>query len=784
MSDIMKKVTFLLRRGLKKDLPNLLEGEVGLTTDTKELYVGTSDGSMQMAKQDDVDQGLNRLDDKIGILQEKSFGLKDKGAKGDGISDDTLKLQQLLDSATKGGLITSPAGMTYKITAPLTVKYSNTIIDFNGSKIVYAGTQSLGGGNGASRLYGAININGSFGNNAEVTISSVASNYQLPIVNDENTWSSSTLATTSCMKITTTLTEASAQFSVGDYLYIYAQNFKGWKTWNTSYADNPSMISEVARIVKVSGADVIVDTNPDFVFDSSNFNGIVRKFDPIKNVTVKNLVFEDINETVVPTSPTNSERESWVGGIRSSLAVNTKIENFECSRHRFPAVALDRVYNPKVVDLNAYSPRAISAGCGYGIQNGGCSHGSFYKLRGLNLRHLIDFSSGGHHYVEDAKMPNGEKATFDCHGMGEHDITFNYCIGNVALGNGNVEFPEMTTDIKLNNFVGGIDSDWTKSLVITNSKINLLEARRTNRFPIFKAINTEIRGLETRLYMNATSRGNVYEDSEFLLDNCRILVKNAVNVSGTDIFTIEGYKTAKIVNCPYIMNKRDHYLTITLHRCANIRISDNDEISNVGFMLDNLTASTELVSSTRMDKGVLFSERNKFLETLNGNPPLNFFNFSGADALTKYKIVFRDNLYDTITNSRWLRFSAIPSGEFDITASGLTMRGSMEEMYVPTSKLYKSNNNASSMPGFSVLKEYSGKGKVSVVAGQTDATVTLTGDSIQPDTNYSVICMPAWSAGDFLEVNSAKTTTSFKIAWGKAPTGNTSFVYQIVNLRQ
>ncbi|AIW03360.1 hypothetical protein CPT_Mater203 [Bacillus phage Mater] len=45
----------LLKRGLKKDLPTLLEGEMGLATDTKELYIGSANGNVKIAGQGAVD---------------------------------------------------------------------------------------------------------------------------------------------------------------------------------------------------------------------------------------------------------------------------------------------------------------------------------------------------------------------------------------------------------------------------------------------------------------------------------------------------------------------------------------------------------------------------------------------------------------------------------------------------------------------------------------------------------------------------------------------------------
>lgn len=112
MSDIMKKVTFLLRRGLKKDLPNLLEGEMGLTTDTKELYVGTSDGRMKMADQATVDQGLGSVNDKVTNLQRKTdswVDVRDFGAINT-VTDHTTIVQSAIDYANSigGGIVFCP----------------------------------------------------------------------------------------------------------------------------------------------------------------------------------------------------------------------------------------------------------------------------------------------------------------------------------------------------------------------------------------------------------------------------------------------------------------------------------------------------------------------------------------------------------------------------------------------------------------------------------------------------------------------------------------------------
>ncbi|MDP4268207.1 MAG: hypothetical protein Q8880_12330 [Bacteroidota bacterium] len=48
-----------LKRGLEKDLPTLSEGELGFTTDTWKLFVGSSNGNIQLAKMSDITGATN-----------------------------------------------------------------------------------------------------------------------------------------------------------------------------------------------------------------------------------------------------------------------------------------------------------------------------------------------------------------------------------------------------------------------------------------------------------------------------------------------------------------------------------------------------------------------------------------------------------------------------------------------------------------------------------------------------------------------------------------------------
>lgn len=75
MANITKYVKMLMRKGLKTELSTLDEAEIGLATDTKEVFVGANGGNVQLAKQSDVKDNQ----DKVRILSEslisKSHGI-------------------------------------------------------------------------------------------------------------------------------------------------------------------------------------------------------------------------------------------------------------------------------------------------------------------------------------------------------------------------------------------------------------------------------------------------------------------------------------------------------------------------------------------------------------------------------------------------------------------------------------------------------------------------------------------------------------------------------------
>lgn len=112
-----------IRRGDRADLPTLAQGELGYTLDTEELFIGGIAGNVKISK------------------IENYYNATDYGAKGDGVTDDTLAFKAAIQKAvqTNGVVIVPPLkdGLQYIITDTLTI---DTPIKILGD------TTSIGGG--------------------------------------------------------------------------------------------------------------------------------------------------------------------------------------------------------------------------------------------------------------------------------------------------------------------------------------------------------------------------------------------------------------------------------------------------------------------------------------------------------------------------------------------------------------------------------------------------------------------------------------------------------------
>lgn len=104
-----------IKRGMKKDLPQLKDGELAFCRDTKELYVGNN-GNENVNVTKKVEDRLDTVDLQ---LQHIGVNVKNFNAKGDGVTDDTTAIQSALDYCFENDLNLYFENGEYIISKPL-----------------------------------------------------------------------------------------------------------------------------------------------------------------------------------------------------------------------------------------------------------------------------------------------------------------------------------------------------------------------------------------------------------------------------------------------------------------------------------------------------------------------------------------------------------------------------------------------------------------------------------------------------------------------------------------
>ena len=564
-------------------------------------------------------------------LAQVAINVKDFGAKGDGVTDDTKAIQDALDSMGNTSILTSDKGKTFLVTKPLNVKFDNINIDFNGSCIVYNSTYNLGNTNGRERTEGIFNVKGK----------EIGSNINVRGVYRYKT------SRFDGLKLDL---DNPSSIKDGSYYYLSLSNME-WKGWSKDFTDDPIVIRQMVRIFVIDG-NIIVDY--DTPFDISELSGTIIEVKPIRNVTIRNTILNNItpiaddeyynNDTIIQEDLT--VRNSWVGGISVKYGECLKFENLEIIGNYLPGLITRSMNNSEVINFICKNPRSISAGCGYVIQCNNSRHVIIRGAKGFQTRHIVDFSASTHCHVYDSvdEYLSITTTSYDCHGIGEHDISFTNCIGSIGIGNGINEFPMQTTKIKITNCVAKyMRIGACKEISIVNSEIGLGMSRGGQRVEKLYIDNCKVYYRFT-LAIHYALRRSMYYNPEVRITNSQIIGLNE-DILSSNLLNLQDFDKVEIINT--IIDNKNRGSNITQGSTIDAKdfILKGCDVINTGFVLP-----------TTHKNNYIFNNNNFIIE--DDIPATNVYviNVNDKDSINLF--LFENNVVigTSVAKSYWLRF--------------------------------------------------------------------------------------------------------------------------------
>ncbi len=196
---------------------------------------------------------------------------------------------------------------------------------------------------------------------------------------------------------------------------------------------NPSLpgtsakeIMRMARIVAITGTSYRLDYRASYTIASGR-SMTYQLVNPIKNITVKNMVFYGSGGTA-------DADLSGCHPVTFYYGVNCNAINIESNGNY--AAAISRYYNNDFVTDGCSAINALSiryGGRGYLTQQMYCNKGVVKNCSLKNGRHLVDSTATSNILVENCYVTFDVNGGFVTHGQFEHDLTFIGNVGNLSL---------------------------------------------------------------------------------------------------------------------------------------------------------------------------------------------------------------------------------------------------------------------------------------------------------------------------------------------------------------
>ena len=592
----------------------------------------------------------NLRDDLTKMIEDVTYYITPEqfNAKGDGITDDTQSFKDMAE-ASKGKNTVINMNGSYLLTDKINFD-SNTIIQGNNSKIIWNNTTKI--------IQDGIDNDGifTFKGNRSGVITQISSYETTYVPSQYGKW----------------VVSNSNGFSEGDYVEIDCQN--GYPKPST-FDDALPFVNILAKIVNISGNIIYTDYFTPFDISTLPFGTTTTmvKVNVVQNVQVNNLEIK----VITPWENDNTKIPYLASGVYFKYCSNVTVNNIKTDRIQYPSIFLYYVNTFSITNVATNKPSFTLSGQGYSVKIVGSCFGTVDRIRGLNCRHIVDFSRGSCFItVSDSHSDWAYNDTFsndfDLHGNYEHNITFRKCIGQFIAGNGLSNFPCITGYINFIecNFITSLGNVY--KLNVTNSTIIAKNFDDNS----FRQMNVKL--IDSTLLIGrsfkfiATSRGGNF-DTSFIIDNCKI--KNYLpehsETSTTDFDNFEtfiisnstvDYKTAnrrmivrnfnimKLVNNTIIgaviePSKNVLYEPETIITYDNniFMYSDEDSITLTHISIFRHT-------NLRLNKYVFKITNNTVI--VNSNTPLKYALLNTTDILTSnLLLIFANNTLKTEANT-------------------------------------------------------------------------------------------------------------------------------------
>jgi len=486
------------KRGLKANLPVLKEGEPAFTKDTKEFFVGSPDGNVQLAGKEEV----STLSNQIGIVKENVIHLSTYSPDKNGTTDIRQKLVDAANAlaAIGGGKLVVTNG-SYLISTPYSLP-DNVHLEGVGQVTFKSSYQA--------EEVGLIQMNGTI-DATTYTLSSDALEGSLSMVVSGGT------------------------FVSGDYIYLSQDSITSNFSSASDSDHRKSYIDQLLQIQSVSGTTITL-TEPLSSSYYTTSNAKIQKVTPKKNCSVKNISFDHMGTT----QPVHS--------VEIKYAVNCRAENISSSNGAGKGVLVFKSRDFTVDGVRTDKRTDTNAGRGYSIMVAASSHGSVKRVYGFGTRHTVDFANGAHNVsVSDCFAFNNVTAAFSSHGQNCKKITFDNChaVGGMygfAFGNGTYKFD---TGIQASNCTahGATSVGFTFLQGTEDSQFsNCVATKCNNGFELYTAKDCN---LSNCVSVDSTIRGLNIDQSS---DNIEISNFKIKGTSGEGVAVVRSSKNVQISN--------------------------------------------------------------------------------------------------------------------------------------------------------------------------------------------------------------------------------------------